>query len=237
MKGIKLFRKVDPSLNIVRVNGTESAFRKRINLIRFLVLVILVCLGWWGYQTPQPESVRPANVGVQSFSVGWFTSKSTKGCVWAIPSLMVTEWRRVCEQDERKTHLVELDEMQSETSYRLVVVDGLRFKFKGVLPVETRDFNDQEPPMPKPAYGAVRSKEGYLVPGALVYLYPRSEGFSYPVAAKTNIDGNYAVDLGLLTNLKELLIIEVVASAGIWNDMAATTKQTEPLPAITAVLK
>lgn len=210
------------------------------NKRQVMLLVVgigILALGYWGYKTPQPESVRPANVGVKSFSVGWFTEETTKGCVWAVSSYKPTDWKRVCEPDERKTHLVEFDNLKPETEYRVVVVDGLRFKYKGVLPVKTRQFNAEEPPMPRPAYGKVRSREGNLVPGALVYIYPRSEGFSYPVAAKTNIDGNYAVDLGLLENLKELLIIEVVASAGVWNDMAASSQQTEPLPAITAITR
>lgn len=202
-----------------------------------LLWVIVLIFGWWWWRSPEIQSVRPANVGVKSFSVGWFTDKPAKGCVFAIPSWKLTEWLRVCENEKRKTHFLQLDNARAESSYRLLVVSGLRFKHKGALPIKLKAFNSQEAPMPQPAYGMVRSADGYLVPGALVYIYPKSEEFSYPVAGKTNMDGNYAVDLGLLENKQELLILETVASAGIWNDMTVLAKYTEPLPTITAILR
>lgn len=208
----------------------------RLGIILVLVIVFGGLVSWW-YVTPKQQSIRPANVGAKSFSVGWFTDSLTKGCVWAVPSFNPKEWLKVCEPDKRKTHLLMFQEVMPGTEYRLVAQNGLRFKFKGIVPVLTKKLSDEPLKNPAPAYGTILGEEDELVPGALVYIYAQSNEFHYPVAVKTNIQGKYAVDISEIKNLSELMIVETVASAGIWNDHKVSSKYHEPLPSIRAILE
>lgn len=212
------------------------------NFIGKYLVVILLALGvgglvTWFLVTPEFESVRPANMGTKSFDVGFFTKKLSKGCVIVMSEFNPLSWQKTCEKEKRKTHLIRISNLDPDQEYQLVLVNGLRIKTSKVLKVKTGQVNDQAPVVPNPAFGSVVGRNRELVPGSLVYIYPYSSKFSYPVATITNFDGNYAVDLGLLENVEDILIIEAIASAGIWNNIQASVEWTEPLPAITVILR
>jgi hypothetical protein len=227
----------DKSSKTDPVQKTLQFLFKVRNLKYVLLMVVFVSLGIWWWVTPKQQSIRPANVGTRSFSVGWYTDGLSKGCAWAVPSIDPREWLKVCEVDKRGTHLLMFAKAKPETSYNLVLVNGLRVKFKGIVPVVTKKLSDEPLKNPAPAYGNVIGEQDELVPGALVYIYAQANQFHYPVAVKTNLKGNYAVDISELKSLSETLVLEVVASAGIWNDMKVSSQYHEPLPSIRAILK
>ena len=91
--------------------------------------------------------------------------------------------------------------------------------------------------MPQPGYGTVISPEGYRVPGALVYLTPMTREFNYPVAALTNELGNFAVDVGKVSDKSDGLLVEAVGNMGIWFEQEMSSRFTAPLPVITVKIK
>jgi hypothetical protein len=209
--------------------------RKQIGLVCLGLAVI--SLGVWWLMTPVPERIRPANVGVRSFSVGWFTKKPSKSCVVAIGSVNPSEWLVKCEKEARVTHLVGVDKAQPEKYYTIVVIDWPRVTVQDLVPVTTGSVSSEPLRLPQPGYGSVISPEGFRVPGALVYLTPFSREFNYPVAAITNELGNFAVDIGKVSNKSDGLLVEAVGNMGIWFEQKMSSRFTAPLPTITVKIK
>jgi hypothetical protein len=209
--------------------------RKQIGLVGLGLVVI--GLGIWWVLTPEPQRIRPANVGIKSFSVGWFTKKPSKSCVLAIGSVKPNEWLIKCEKEARVTHLVGLDKAEPERYYTIVVVDWPRVTVQELVTVMTGAISSQPLRMPQPGYGSVISPEGFRVPGALVYLTPSSREFNYPVAAMTNELGNFAVDIGKVSDKSDGLLVEAIGNMGIWSEGEVSSKYTAPLPTITVKIK
>jgi|GEM_PF-2555204 hypothetical protein len=209
--------------------------RKQIGLASLGLIVI--GLGIWWVLTPVTQRIRPANVGIKSFSVGWFTKKPSKSCVLAIGSIKPSEWLIKCEKEARVTHLVRMENAKPEMYYTIVVVDFPRVTVQELVTVMTGEISNQPLKLPQPGYGSVISPEGFRVPGALVYLTPISREFNYPVAAMTNELGNFAVDIGKVSDKSDGLLVEAIGNMGIWSEDEMSSQYTAPLPVITVKIK
>ncbi|MBU1085225.1 MAG: hypothetical protein ABIJ43_00040 [Candidatus Beckwithbacteria bacterium] len=212
----------------------------KVRNLKYIVLIILVGVGfWWWWLIPRQQRIRPANVGTQSFSVSWWTDGFSKNCILAVPkkAINIKNWLYVCEKDKTVMHLVKLDKAKSETIYKIFIVSGLRVTFKDILEVKTKGFSDEPISLPQPAYGQIVNSDGGPVPGALVYLWPISQEFVYPMAVKTDSNGHYAVDIGEIKSKSEILMLEAVANAGIFNEIKVSSQYHEPLPSIVVAIK
>lgn len=183
--------------------------------IVFPLLLIGIVVYLFVFSTP-PDHVIVANMGANSFSVGWrSTSGPKKGCAIAIADTSDSVlWERVqsffvknydgryivkrCAETSGVLQLIFVNNLFDDTVYKVHVTSGVW----NVAPINSADslvstakiISDQSPPNPEPAYGSVVNARGDAYTGALIYLYLK-EGLAYPLATVTNAEGNYALDL------------------------------------------
>lgn len=206
---------------------------------RLIVILVLGLglFGWW-YVTPEHMRVRPANVGARSFSVGWFSEKPSKSCVWAVKGGIKNfkEWLVICEEEKTQWHLVDFKDVEAGGEYKLVLVDGIRVSFKEIFPVKLRQLNNDQPPgLPVPAYGNVVDENKEPVKGILVYISTESETFNYSVAVKTDANGHYGIDVGGLVQKSDRMVLEAVGSQGLWKEMVIHSQTIRPIPSIVVI--
>lgn len=206
-------------------HSTENP-KKRVNLLTVLLAIgfiggILLVISFW--LTPQPQHIQPASIGSRSLSLAWLTKRPTKGCVIAYSSAGVnvlierfqSYFRRnykgryvvkQCEEEKASAHLVNVSALHAETSYSLILTQGLRkYKVRSVLTdtAKTAEVVETMPELPLPAYGKVLDSSGNPASGVLVYVYSRlTDKPRFPVASVTNTSGNYAIDLSNLVDPK-----------------------------------
>lgn len=204
----------------------------KIQVIKGLLILVGLGLGLWWLLTPRPVRVRSANVGTHSFSLGWFSKKPSKSCVVAVKSFKYQDLVIKCEKHKSLTHLVEVKGVRPDSYYYLGLIDFPRLSVNKILPVTTTKISDQPPQLPEPAFGGVIDQNSEPVEGVLIYIEARLSEYSYPVAALTNREGNYAVDMGLNINKAEVFFLDAVSSGGIWAEKMVSKQFKTPIPTI-----
>lgn len=183
---------------------------------------------WWA-QTPVPEAVRPANIAARSFSLGWITDKPTGGCALAAASWR--DWRFSCDRQRKySTHLADFKQVSAETVYRIVMIDGPRLRWRNLPYFKTLAIADQQPKLPRPAYGAIRDNSGAPLKKTLVYL-SAFDDLDQPLAALTNDDGNYAFDLSNFQSASGYYLLEVVSGQD-YRRVEVDSRTVSPLPTL-----
>ncbi len=181
----------------------------------YILTLLLMGLVWWilYLQSPRPIRLRFANVGTQSFAVTWLTSQSINGCVAVWDKTLLPQ--RVCESDASQAHLVTIEGLEENHTYRIMIYSGkwwYPFTFSNV-----QTFVSGDPVLPRPGYGTVIDLKGKSVGNALVYVYPRISGVKYPEAVKANEAGNFAIDLGIFDRAMQDFVLEGGSGPEQWN--------------------
>ncbi len=204
-----------------------------------MIAILVLGLGlfvWWKL-TPEHGRVRIANVGARSFSVGWFSDKPSKSCVWAVKGKIrnIRNWLVICEEQETYWHLVDFKDLEPNGEYSLFLVDGMRVTFKKILPVNLKKISDQPPGLPVPAYGNIVDQDKVKVQGVVVYISTESQSFSYPVAVKTDVNGRYGIDVSELVQKSDRMVLETVGKTGFWKEQLIHSQTIRPIPTINIV--
>lgn len=203
-------------------------------IIPSLILLLTILLIIYLFTLfPPLESVIVANLGTRSFSLGWVTQKYSRGCFLAVPEKNLTKSVFVCDPQPNKiTHLIHLNNLLPNTQYRIFSVNGPRVNLFHPLAITTLPITDIPPTLPLPAYGSILDPNQNPVIGALVYIYPQSPQYQYPIAVKTNLQGNYAFDLASLRGSFEYLQIEAISTGKKWASRTVTLDAHAPFPPI-----
>jgi hypothetical protein len=144
-------------------------------------------------------------------------------------SPMPRDFRRICDDGDRVTHLIAITGLDELTAYRVFVVDGWRWFLHTNELVQTFVTN----PVvvgPHPVYGSVIDSLGHSLPDALVYVYPAGGTGLYPAASIANERGNYAIDLGTAAANNADWIVEGGVNIKQWNAQLVSGKAVTPLP-------
>jgi hypothetical protein len=195
----------------------------------FLGVVLgLLLAAIWLLSAPWPLQVRIANMGTQTFSVGWLTREMSDGCVLVIEGSWLPRrvWS-VCSRREGRAHLVKLEGLKEHGTYKVLIFRGKRIYPQTLKQVKTF-VAAPEPRMPKSSYGSVTDLFGQPVSGALVYVYPRVAGETYPEATLANQIGNFAMDLSIFGDIDDW-VVEGGSGPEQWNVMHVT-KLIDPFP-------
>lgn len=129
--------------------------------------------------------------------------------------------------------------LAEEQVYRVGYVSGLRWQFWQMPRVVTAKIREEQPPLPQPAYGSVVDAVGDPLPNTLIYLYSISPAARAPLAAMTNEQGNYGVDLANLSAQAGQLtpagtfVVEVIHGSGERARFEGDIRMINPLPTIT----
>lgn len=197
------------------------------SLLAVLLAIILMVLVY--IVAPWPYWVRVANVGSQSVSVGWLTNREISGCVVVMEGKgFSTKVRSVCSYSISKTHLITVDGLEENTTYKVMVRQGVRL-YPSTLKTVTTYVAKVNPPGQVPGFGTVVDLQGRRIPNALVYVYPAGGGNQYPEATIANSEGNYALDLGFFGPIEEW-IVEGGSGVDKWNAEIFSNQAKTPFP-------
>jgi hypothetical protein len=105
--------------------------------------------------SPKPENIRVTDISARSFFVSWVTKKPSSGC--AIAKFGKYKVKK-CQKEKIKTHLVMIDNLAPENTYELTITSGFRKIKKGLPIITTGKIQEEQPKIPKPAYGSVKWK-------------------------------------------------------------------------------
>lgn len=194
-------------------------------------LTALVVFLW--VVSPRPTDLRVANVTARSISVGWATESPSRGCIVLIPK---PQWWRVlvrCAGEKAGAHLLAFDGLEEENLYRVGYLSGLRWQFWGMPTVRLAKIREEPPPLPQPAYGKVENQFGDPLPNTLIYLYSLDSKARAPLAAMTNEQGNYGLDLANSLAPAGTFVVEVIHGASERARFEGDIRMIQPLPTIT----
>lgn len=223
---------------MIHTSTDNQGLKKKVWFIG--ALTALVVFGW--AMSPRPTDLRVANVTARSLSVGWATEVPSRGCIVVVGQ---KEWWRVltqCAREKAGAHLVTFEGLTQEQVYRVGYVSGLRFQFWQMPKVLTAQIREEQPPLPQPAYGSVVDELDDPLPNTLIYLYSISSAARAPLAAMTNEQGNYGLDLANLLAQTSLqtqpgtFVVEVIHESGERARFEGDIRMTQPLPTITIEL-
>lgn len=208
------------------IQGYSRQFsRKQKTLIIVFVFVVFGLI----WLSPAPKDVRPVNVHARSLSVAWVLPRSTFGCVALVPKSFRALPKFACNRSFASVHLLELSGLRPETTYTIMMLSGLRPLLWGNPKVTTTQVRDEMPGMPKPGYGSVVFKDE-KIEGALVLVYTNTPQAQYAVAALTNSQGNYAVDLANLSQDGSNYIIDALTTSNQSARLEADVRTSTPFP-------
>jgi len=222
--------KIKINKKMIKEYWSDEEFRLR--FFQGLGLFILTILFLWWVSIPKPEKIWSVNVEAQSAFVTWVTKKPRKGCVVAIKLEKPREVKKFCDKSKEIAHLLKLEGLQSETIYSLVHIDQLRITLTNFKPIATKPIRERVPLMPEPAYGSVVNESGEPIANTVVYVFPVTSEYFYPVATKTNDQGNYAVDLSEIIKKSNKLNLWAISSKGELLKIIVDSIAHTPFPSI-----
>ncbi len=233
-KSFSAFRdRIDQAIEDVKQVGLKPLFASYIQLLsrkqKALILVLLVLFSSVILLSPVPKDVRPVNVHARSVSVAWILPRASWGCALLLPTSLNTLPRIGCEGSIAAVHLQELTNLKPETSYRIVLISGLMPAIWTSPHVTTTAIREEMPDMPKPAYGSVLFDQE-KVAGALVLVYANTSQPQYAVAALTNAQGNFAVDLANVSEAGNSYVLDAFASDHRSARLEADIRLSTPFP-------
>lgn len=224
---------INQTINAVKKAGVKQAFvsyTKRFSRKqKALILACTLLFGGAIFLSPAPKDVRPVNVHARSISVAWILSRPTWGCALVLPKATFAMPRMGCDDSITAVHLQELTNLEPETSYRIAVISGFVPAIWISPSVTTPAIRDEMPGMPKPGYGSVMFEQE-KVAGALVLVYANTSEPQYAVAALTNTQGNYAIDLANVTRSGSSYMLDAFASANRNSRLEADIRLSTPFP-------
>lgn len=180
-----------------------------VTCIIFVGIVVIASL-----LSPRPLRLLSTNKGSQSLSVVFMTSEPVKSCVYIYEKKMFLKGKVVC-GEKTTIHLLTVDKLKPETSYRSIIKTGWKITAKNVPQITTNAMSETAPRLPEPAYGSVRDEENSPISEALVVVFP-DQDVSRAVAAKTNIQGNFALDVSTFIENTNTLTVDIQTSSGLW---------------------
>lgn len=199
--------------------------RKQKALITAFVFVVFGLI----LVSPAPKDVRPVNVHARSISVAWVLPRPTFGCVLLVPKSLNSLPKLACNRLFTSVHLQELSNLRPQTTYKIMLLSGLRPLLWGNPTVTTTPIQEDMPEMPQPGYGSVVF-ENEKSAGALVLAYTNTPQAQYAVAALTNAQGNYAVDLANLSRDGSSYILTGFLHANRSGRLEADVRMSAPFP-------
>jgi len=204
---------------------------KRSTQLFLLVGLLVVLVAAIDYVRSWPLWVRVANVGSQSFSLGWVTRADTSGCMVVLRGKWLpTQVRSVCTNTSGLTHLLSVDGLDENQTYRVFVRQGWKW-YPTTLKQVVTFIAKATPPAPAPGYGTVVDLNGNRIAGALVYVYPSNAAKVDPEAVLTNEQGNYAIDLSFNGSFPGW-VIEGGSGPDQWDVMPVSGEATSPFPSL-----
>jgi hypothetical protein len=216
--------RTDGLLQVIRGYSSKCSRKQKALIVVFTIgLLVLILL------SPAPKDVRPVNVHARSLSVAWVLPRPTFGCVVLVPTSFSSLPKVACNRALTSVHLQELSGLEPETSYRIWVWSGLRPIVWGNPRVTTTAVREEMPNMPKPGYGSV-VYDNLKTPGALVLVYANTPESQYAVAAITNDQGNYAVDLANLKHASNSFFVDGFLRANRLGRLEADIRFSTPFP-------
>jgi hypothetical protein len=191
--------------------------QRRKSLITTLIMVIgLPLLIYASYQVinlisnagsdATPKNIVISNLTTSSLTISWTTETAIKGSV--IPVLNGSEQTPFLDKrgnDTRKTHYVEITDLEPNTTYQYTIVsgsskysdtDGEEFSFK-TAPVTS------DAPTPNPIYGTV---ENISDDDTIIYAFFKNKS-TYPVSAVVPSGGNWIMDLSTLRSISDKSLV------------------------------
>jgi len=206
---------------------------KYIKIAKYITLSIIVAsflsLIYYLYRLPLPQNIRVTNINSYSLTISWLTSKPTWGCVTASADDHKT---RHCHYHQSLTHLIPLSDLQPQTTYTLKITNGLRSTQQILPQVTTPTLNQDQPPLPDPAYGSIKwLNTNQPIPNALIYISNPNQPTTTLVTL-TNDLGNWSIDLSNLIPLDNYLAIEVVINPQLQTLNRFPTESHAPLPTL-----
>lgn len=224
---------IDQAIERAKSGEIQEAFhshisqlsRKQKALITTLVFVVFGLI----LVSPAPKNVRPVNVHARSISVAWVLPRPTFGCVALIPKSFNARPKIACNRSFVSAHLTELSHLRPQTTYRIMLLSGLRPLLWGNPSVTTTQVREEMPDMPKPGYGSVVFKDE-KIEGALVLVYTNTPQAQYAVAALTNSQGNYAVDLANLSRDGNSYVLDSFVNVNRFARLEADIRLSTPFP-------
>jgi hypothetical protein len=198
------------------------------------LIVVLVGIGivsWKFYTAPAILRLLPVNRGSQSFSMVFMTGKPVKSCMYVYEQKLFLKGTWVCDQIS-STHLLSVDGLKPQTTYQIAIKAGWRITRKSIPKVTTNPLPETAPLLPEPAYGHVKTGTDNPEVDALVVIFPNEE-VARAIATKTNIQGNYAVDISPIIANAESLTVDVQATTGLWGVRTFTPDIHSPFGDIT----
>lgn len=199
--------------------------RKQKALITAFVFVVFGLI----LVSPAPKDVRPVNVHARSISVAWVLPRPTFGCVLLVPKSLNSLPKLACNRLFTSVHLQELSNLRPQTTYKIMLLSGLRPLLWGNPSVTTTQVREEMPDMPKPGYGSVVFKDE-KIEGALVLVYTNTPQAQYAVAALTNSQGNYAVDLANLSRDGNSYVLDSFVNVNRFARLEADIRLSTPFP-------
>lgn len=184
-------------------------------LLKLIVLLSItgVLFVFW-YRSPRPLRMLPTNTGSQSLSVVFMTSEPVKSCMYVYEKKMFLKGKIVC-NEKTTTHLLTVSKLTPQTTYQSIIKTGWRITAKNTPQMTTNALSEVAPRLPEPAYGSVRDESNNPINDALVVVFPDQDVRS-AVAAKTNIQGNYALDVSTFIEKATTLTVDIQTPNGLW---------------------
>lgn len=203
------------------LNFLSNHYKKFIYVFIFVVSLYLSYLSikFFLEPSPEPERVRVTNKTENGFTVTWVTStQNSKGGVFVIEEgknwipfiseLFEIEYRDIREneifaqafneinEERYLTHYVNINDLEPEKSYKIVIKSGNRYYTKDISGLEIGQVQTypviDEYINTDLSYGRLETINRNIPEGALVYMYLTNEDAkSNLLAGIVNKDGNY----------------------------------------------
>lgn len=223
---------------MIHTSTDNQGLKKKVWFIGALTALVVFL---WAV-TPRPTDLRVANVTARSFSVGWATEIPSRGCIVVASQNEWWRWFIQCSREKSGAHLVTFEGLAEERMYRVWYWSGLRWQFWRMPVVKTAGIREDQPSLPQPAYGSVRDEFDDPLLNTLIYLYSLSSSNRAPLAAMTNEQGNYGLDLANLLAQRSqpglpaqagTFVVEVIHGSGERARFEGDIRMINPLPTIT----
>ena len=211
-------------------NFIQKYFKVIIPTILILLVILITLLTLFVFRPAR--YVRIVNMGSRSAGVAWVSQKKTSGCMIAINPKNIFKSKKACDDGRKNLHLISIKGLSPDTNYKLLYIHGTRIKYHHKLRFQTNTERTEQPPFPNPGYGSVINQHESPEVGALVIITPHTNENIYPVAAITNIDGNYAVDFEEISRKSDQITLEAIGSNLTWNERYLSSNIHTPIPFI-----
>lgn len=194
----------------------------RAYLLQKVTVIIVVGIGIGAYLftkaywSPVPVRVLPVDIGVRSASIAFITDRPVKSCVFMYTKKLFLKGKWICEKQKGTAHILTGKDLTPLTEYKVIINTGLRWTLRPEI-ITTNQVSQTAPNLPEPAYGSIITTDGKPVEGALVVVFP-DQDIAKAVIAKTNVQGNYAVDISHFIGTASTITVDAQTGDGLWGN-------------------